>query len=65
MALELDEISLQEKFEEISAGKDELAMQEFLNHQNISDVAELIYNNEGPGAGDYFASFYTQGGKCV
>ncbi len=46
MSLELDEISLQQKFEEVIALEDKLKIQDFLNHQNISDVAELIYENE-------------------
>ncbi len=46
MSLELDEISLQQKFEEVIASEDKLKIQDFLNHQNISDVAELIYDNE-------------------
>ncbi len=45
MALELDEISLQQQFEEIIASEDKLAIQEFLNSQNISDVANLVYEN--------------------
>jgi magnesium transporter len=46
MSLELDEISLQQQFEEIIASEDKLLIKEFLNDQNISDVAELIYDNE-------------------
>jgi len=46
MTLELEEISLQQQFEEVIASEDKLQIQEFLNHQNISDVADLIYNNE-------------------
>jgi magnesium transporter len=46
MALELEEISLQQKFNEVIASEDKLLIQEFLNHQNISDVADLIYDNE-------------------
>jgi magnesium transporter len=46
MALELEEISLQQKFNEVIASEDKLLIQEFLNHQNISDVANLIYENE-------------------
>ena len=42
----LDEISIQDQFEEVIASEDKLAIQEFLNNQNISDVAELIYENE-------------------
>jgi len=45
MSLEIDEISLQQQFEEIIASEDKLAIQEFLNDQNITDVAELIYEN--------------------
>ncbi|MEO6583117.1 MAG: CBS domain-containing protein, partial [Ferruginibacter sp.] len=45
MSIEL-ELSLQEKFEEITANEDKLAIQEFLNQQNISDVATLIYDNK-------------------
>jgi magnesium transporter len=46
MALELEEISLQQKFNEVIVSEDKLLIQEFLNHQNISDVADLIYGNE-------------------
>ena len=45
MSLEIDEIPLQQQFEEIISSEDKLAIQEFLNNQNISDVAELIYDN--------------------
>ena len=46
MSLELQEISLQQRFEEVIASEDKLMIQEFLNDQNISDVAELIDENE-------------------
>jgi len=46
MLPEIEEISLQHKFEEIIRSEDKLAIKDFLNHQNISDVAELIYANE-------------------
>jgi magnesium transporter len=46
MSLEIEEIPLQQQFEEVIASEDKLAIQEFLNQQNISDVAELIYENE-------------------
>lgn len=46
MSLEQEEISLQEQFEEVIASEDKLKIQDFLNHQNISDVAELIYEND-------------------
>jgi magnesium transporter len=45
MPTELEQTSLQEQFEEIIANEDKLKIQEFLNQQNISDVAELIYEN--------------------
>lgn len=45
MPLELEEIPLQQQFEEVVSTEDKLAIQEFLNNQNISDVAELIYEN--------------------
>ncbi len=46
MSLELDEISIQQHFEEVIASENKLSIQEFLNDQNISDVANLIYENE-------------------
>ncbi|MGF2410763.1 magnesium transporter [Ferruginibacter sp.] len=46
MALAIDEISLQQKFKEVIASEDKLLIHDFLNHQNISDVADLIYENE-------------------
>ena len=46
MSLELDEISLQAQFEEVIASEDKLRIKEFLNQQNISDVADIIYDNE-------------------
>ncbi|HPH83880.1 MAG TPA: magnesium transporter [Ferruginibacter sp.] len=46
MSLEMEDISLQNQFEEVIASEDKLAIQEFLNNQNISDVANLIYENQ-------------------
>lgn len=46
MLSELDEISLQQKFEKAIASEDKLVIQDFLNNQNISDVADLIYDNK-------------------
>lgn len=46
MPLQEEEISLQDQFEEIMASGDELGMQEFLDNQNISDVAQLVSDNE-------------------
>ncbi|MBC7934020.1 MAG: magnesium transporter [Rhizobacter sp.] len=37
---------MQQRFEEVIASENKLVIQEFLNNQNISDVAELIYDNE-------------------
>lgn len=45
MSLDPEFISLQEQFEEVIASEDKLAIQEFLNNQNISDVANLVYEN--------------------
>ncbi len=45
MALEMDDITLQQLFEEVIASEDKLVIKEFLNNQNISDVADLIYEN--------------------
>jgi len=42
MSLEIDEPKISEQFEQLIASGDKLAMSEFLNAQNISDVAELI-----------------------
>jgi magnesium transporter len=44
--MEIEKISLQQQFEEAIASEDKLSIQYFLNHQNISDVAALIYDNE-------------------
>ncbi len=45
MALEMDDITLQQQFEEMISSEDKLSIQVFLNDQNISDVANLIYDN--------------------
>lgn len=45
MALEMDDMMLQKQFEVLNASDDKIAMQEFLDDQNISDVAKLIYEN--------------------
>lgn len=46
MSLEIDQISIQGQFEQIIETEDTLQIRSFLNNQNISDVAELIYENE-------------------
>ncbi|RYY22262.1 MAG: magnesium transporter [Chitinophagaceae bacterium] len=43
MALETDKETLLEQFLEVIQNEDVLRIREFLNQQNISDVAELIY----------------------
>ncbi len=43
MSSESDEIIINNGFEEVIASEDKLAITEFLNDQNISDVANLIY----------------------
>ncbi len=46
MLNQIDEISLQQQFEETIASENKLEIKELLNNQNISDVADLIYDNE-------------------
>lgn len=46
MSLDQEETTLQDQFEEVISSNDKLAIHEFLNHQNISDVAQLISDNE-------------------
>ncbi len=46
MSLEFEQLDIAEQFEQLIATEDKLAIREFLNDQNISDVAELI--NEYP-----------------
>ena len=41
-----EEISIQDQYNDILKRGDDAAISEFLNEQNISDVAELIYENE-------------------
>jgi magnesium transporter len=41
-----EEISVQEQYEDVLKTNDDTLISEFLNQQNISDVAELIYENE-------------------
>jgi len=43
MSLEQDPQSVKELFEAVIQTEDKLQIKDFLNHQNISDVAELIY----------------------
>lgn len=45
MALEMDHTSLQEQFEELLKKDDKLLTREFLDDQNISDVAILVEDN--------------------
>jgi magnesium transporter len=42
MSEELEDIQIKQQFEELLAAGDQPAMRDFLNDQNISDVAELI-----------------------
>ncbi|WP_336515604.1 magnesium transporter [Pollutibacter soli] len=46
MSIESTELTLQEQFEEVIREDDKLKIQEFLNSRNISEVAELINDNE-------------------
>lgn len=43
MSFEFEEISLKDQFEQLIQTGDKLAIAEFLNDQNISDVADIIY----------------------
>ena len=45
MSFELEEHTLQEQFEHLTEANDTVAMRDFLNDQNISDVATLIADN--------------------
>ncbi|NCT93752.1 MAG: magnesium transporter [Chitinophagaceae bacterium] len=42
MSLELEQPDINEQFEQLIAEENKLAIREFLDHQNISDVAQLI-----------------------
>ncbi|MFZ4059401.1 MAG: magnesium transporter, partial [Ferruginibacter sp.] len=46
MSLSMENLSLNDQFNEVIASEDKLKIKDFLNHQNISEVAELIYENE-------------------
>jgi magnesium transporter len=43
MSFEIEQPAIPEQFEQLIEGGDKLAMSDFLNAQNISDVAELVY----------------------
>jgi magnesium transporter len=43
MSIELEQASIHEQFEQLIATEDKLAIREFLDDQNIADVADLIY----------------------
>jgi magnesium transporter len=46
MSTETEEISINERFEELVNLEDKEPLREFLNHLNISDVANLVYEYE-------------------
>ncbi|MEJ7767506.1 MAG: magnesium transporter, partial [Chitinophagaceae bacterium] len=46
MSLELETPDINEQFEEVIATEDKLLIRDFLNDQNISDVADLVYEFE-------------------
>jgi magnesium transporter len=46
MSTELEQLSINEQFEQFIASNDTAALRHFLDDQNISDVAELIYEYE-------------------
>jgi magnesium transporter len=43
MSHELEKLNMTDQFEQLIQEDDKLKMRDFLNHQNISDVAELVY----------------------
>ncbi len=43
MSLELEQPTLNEQFQSVIQTEDKLQIRDFLNHQNISDVVELVY----------------------
>src|SRR5215218_2367937 len=43
MSLELEQHTLKEQFEAVIQTEDKLQIKDFLDHQNISDVADLVY----------------------
>ena len=55
MSEEIEKISVQEQFEELLAANDDSGIKEFLNEQNISDVADLIDENENRQGGTVLA----------
>lgn len=46
MSVEQEAVTLQQKFDEVIASNDQLIIEDFLNNQNISDIAELVSDNE-------------------
>lgn len=46
MSIDIQSLSLQEQFEEVIREDNKLRIQDFMNSQNISDVADLIRDNE-------------------
>ena len=46
MSTELEELSINEQFEELAGAENRQPMYEFINHLNISDVGELMYEYE-------------------
>src|SRR4029078_750000 len=50
MPLEIETPDLQEQFEEVIRTEDKLLIREFLDNQNISDVAELVDENDEYGS---------------
>ncbi len=46
MSIDLEQATINEQFEQLIATEDKLEIREFLDDQNIADVAELIYEYE-------------------
>ncbi len=47
MDVEFEQLNLQDQFEQLISGNDNVLIRDFLNQQNISGVAELINDNPG------------------
>ncbi len=47
MDVEFEQLSLQDQFEQLITANENVLIRDFLNQQNISDVAELINDNPG------------------
>ncbi len=59
MSTEAEKILLQDEFEDLIASGNDERIHDFLDEQNISDVADLIYENEDQDALHFISTFNT------